>query len=657
MLHKVENLQFQADIAFVSKKSPCFKSLSYPPKNDFVMSVNKDGEVVSVYGDDTWDFTSFGLTQKFQFKEYDAANKSLFKRLMYYLIYSYLFPGKYSSLAGWYKSYQNIFRACSKAEIKASELSRFPRVIEEMAESYAVRSPSNFNKSICHYHEVLNNHEQIGFTLLDKRGVAIFKAFDPQYDNGQTPYIPYRLWTKFIQYLDSVLDDFQLHQNELENAYHYLAKTYLLNEINGVPSRYSSPFSKGRSKDKEYYPGTFEDYLKANDLIALFEKYQERPTSVKFKKYKVDQFGSLLNNIVVSCYLYILFYSIMRKNEALSLRVDCLVIDNDELTGIYYLLKGETTKTDPDSDARWVVPKRVERVVCIAQKLVSWKLQYTPKYNETPFLFQTMNVWQAKHRKSKLRFIKSFDNIVDKAGHFFKPEQFEITKQDYDEALSLTPSLAKSDWFKVGGVWNFSYHQFRRTLAVHFAVNRVSASSTQHQMKHGTREQQHHYQNNAGRLRLNKLATQEVENEYLAEIARNFACLAHGEKVIPHKRSPLKGEVVKFVEDGEMKKLLKAQKNGAVGYRKNLLGGCMKQGPCEFGGFDSTVQCAGGTSGNMCADLIIDGFREQEFEEDRAYYEAKKSYISADSPRYKALEAEVRGYENVLEAIKRKKNE
>lgn len=626
----------------------------YPPKDDFVMSINQSGEVVSRYGDDTWDFTPFDATQKLQFKLFDEANKALFKQLMFYVIYSHLFPGKYSSVATWYLSYKNVFRACSEANIKASELSRFPRVIREIAESIAIRSPSRFDRSIWHFDVVLKHQEQIGFRLLNEAGIAIFKEYEPIYEKGQTAYIPHRIWTKFIEYFDCVLDDFESHQDELENAYHYVAESFLLNESNGVSRSNSSPFSKGRALNKKYYSGSFEDYLNTNGLMSIFEKYMERAGAGKFEAYKIDQFGALLNNMVVTCYLYILFYSIMRKSEALSLRVDCFQIETDQQTGRYYLLKGETTKTDPDSDARWIVPKRVERAVNIAKKLVSWKLQHISTPKDAPPLFQTMNVWRPEHRKSTARAIKSFDNVIESSTYFFKPEQFEINQEDYDEALALTPSLVKCDWFKVGGVWKFSYHQFRRTLAVYFAINRVSASSTQLQMKHGTREQQFHYQNNAGRLRLNNLAEQEIVNEYYAEMYRNIASVVDGEQVLPHKRSPVKQEVVRFVEDGEMKKLLKAQKNGAVGLRKNILGGCMKQGPCEYGGFDSIVQCAGGTTGNMCSDLIIDGSREQEFADDKAYCEGQMNDVPKDSPRLRALEAEVRGYENVLDVIKRR---
>jgi len=146
-----------------------------------------------------------------------------------------------------------------------------------------------------------------------------------------------------------------------------------------------------------------------------------------------------------------------------------------------------------------------------------------------------------------------------------------------------------------------------------------------------------------------------VVSEYYAEMARNISSVVYGEDSITHTKSPITQGVARFVEEGEMKKLLKAQKNGAVGYRKNLLGGCMKQGTCKYGGFDSITHCAGGNRKSMCSDLVIDSSREQEFKEDKAYYENQMDGAPENSPRYKSLKAEARGYKKVLDIIKNKK--
>ncbi len=660
MQHLVENLQFKANIGFVSETSPCFKSIDYPPKSDFVMSINQEGNVISRYGDDTWDFISFGARTKMQFGEFCETNKALFKQLMYYVIYSHLFPGSYNSLLTSYMSFQSIFRACAKYKLNARDVHRFPRVIEEAAKAYAKRSPSLLTRSIYWFHAALKNQEHIGFLLLNEKNIVVYKQFDPEYEYGQTPYIPNRIWTMFIQHLDSILYDFEAHQNKLETLYHYLAKTTLLNEKRGVSKIVSSPFSSGKAKYKLSYNGTLEDYLTANDMLGLFEKYTKRIKSNGFDagtiRYTVDQFGFLLNNIILTCYLYVLFYSIMRKEEALSLRTNCLHVEYDERLGEFYLLAGETTKTDPDSDDRWIVPKRVKRAIEVAKTLVDWKLQHVQTPQETPHLFQNLSVWQLACRTSKVRNIRSFEaTITRKASYFFNLPQNTITQDDYDEALALTPSLIRQDWFKVGNVWHFAWHQLRRTLAVHFAVNKVSVSSTQLQMKHGTREQQFHYQNNAGRLRLNRISEQEVVNEYYAEMSRNITSVVNGERVLPHAKSPVKDEVVRIVTDGDRKKLLKAQKNGIVGARQNLIGWCMKQGECEFGGFTTITPCTGGDGDNPCSDVVIDGAREQEFKDDMAYYENQTNEAPEGSPLQKAFKAESNGYKKVLTIIENKR--
>ena len=652
MLNPMGNLQFKADIKFISKDSPCFKSKDYPPKDDFVMSIDENGVIVSLYGDDKWDFRTFGGKGEFQFEEYGNTNKFLFKKIMYYLIYSHLCPSKYASLNVWFLTLQRIFRYCHINKIKATNLNRYPKAIEEIAKKIAKDSPSTFLTIVFHLHTFYKNNKQIGFILLNENSIALFQSFNPSYEMGQTPYIPSRIWTNFIQHLDSIFDDFECNKGKLEKLYHYLTSTYISNKDKGIKT--PSPFDQNRAKGKIKYNGTFEQYLKRNKLLELFEQYIDRIKGSN--TYDIKQFSSLLNNTMLSCFMFVIYYSIMRKNEATSLRADCLIIETDERLGDFFLLRGETTKTDPDSDDRWIVCNRVERAITIAKTLLAWKLKYIEKYEETPHLFQKIDIWRKDERTSKARCYDSCQHLINRDSlSFFNLEQYQITQEDYKEALALTPSLIREDWFKVGNIWQFGFHQFRRTLAVHFALNKVSSSSTQLQMKHGTREQQFHYQNNAGKLRLNRLAGQEVVNEYYAEMARNISSVVYGEDSLTLTKTPVDQEVVSFVKEGDMIKLLKAQRNGAVGYRKNLLGGCMKQGSCKYGGFDSITHCTGGNRKSMCSELVIDSSREQEFKEDKAYYENQMNGAPENSPRHKSLESEVKGYERVLDIIKTKK--
>lgn len=130
-MNLASQLRFKGDINFVTENSACFRPLTFPPNDDFVVSVDQSGNVVSKYSDDVWDFTPFGSKVKFNFADYDEDNASAFKQLMFYVTYSHLFPGKYVSLTAWYFTLQNIFKTCSKYNIDAKYLNRFPKVIEQ----------------------------------------------------------------------------------------------------------------------------------------------------------------------------------------------------------------------------------------------------------------------------------------------------------------------------------------------------------------------------------------------------------------------------------------------------------------------------------------------------------------------------------------------
>ncbi len=652
----VSNLQFRADINFVGESSACFKSISFPPIDDFVMSIDKEGNTVSNYGDDVWDFRTFGAKKMMSFSEYDEINKSFFKKVMFYLIYSNLFPGKYDSLKSHYQNLSKIFKQCSKQKIGADELRRFPNVIEEIAISIA---PSLFQPSIWLFDRLLKNKVQLGFVLYDEKSIVHHSKFNPNHEMGQNAYIPPKIWTTMIVRLDEILNDFIQHRDNLEKAFNYLSTSIIENEKRKKSKgAATSPFALSTSNYMIRYGANFKTFAKDYGIIDWVNKYAVEVSSGGFTFQK---FLSTLNNTVFACYLYLLFYSIMRKSEALSLRVDCLNYEEDEKLGKIPILVGETTKTDPDSDARWIVNKRAEKAVEVARTLVEWKMQHAQSKSskEPPFLFQRVDIWIKKAQSSKPRGFADANTLIFMAPKFFKSDSYVITQEDYQIALSMTPSLEKEAWFSVGGVWKFGYHQFRRTLAVMFALNNVSAATGQFQMKHGTREQQFHYMNNYTKLRFNGLASELVINEFYSEMARNIIDVVEGagNKVLPHKKSPVANDVISFITESETKQLMAAAKNGKVGFRKNLLGGCMKQGSCEYGGVDSISHCAGGHGGNMCSDLIIDGSKESEFIEDREYLREEMDDLPDDTPRYGALKSEVRGYDNILGIIETKKKE
>lgn len=644
----VDFLMFRAKVDFVTTKSPCFYVPSFPPPPEFVMSVDKDGNVISRYGDDKWDFKAFGCRSLYYFSEIDEANKALFKKMMFYLIYSSLYEGGYYSLRTYYQFLQNVFRVCSLNNIYAEEVRKYPKLIEEIASKFA---PSTFHVSTPFFHKLLQHKDYIGHLIYDEKSIALHARFNPKYENGQNAYIPPRIWTLFIKRLDEVLSDFIANKSKIENAYKYICNGYTKNKQIRPGTRNSrlSPFNIEKPViGLINYGADFDTFAKDYEIYEWLQKYSDPALNVS--KYTIRQFQSVLNNTVTACYMFVLYYSIMRKVEVESLHDDCLQFEYDEQLGKIPIISGETTKTDPDSDARWIVSKRVEKAVSAAKTLLEWKSDFVENHKNTQPLFQRLDIWSEELNHKDRKRIRSADQLLDRSPKFFNLSQFTITQEDYSLALAMTPTLIKEDWFKVGGIWGFGYHQFRRTLAVMFALNNVSSSTSQFQMKHGTREQQFHYMNNYTKLRLNDLSSQLVINEFYNQMAKNLTEVIdeNSGNLSPYNKTPGSIEIVNLLRNSDIKKLTSASKEGKIKFRKNLLGGCMNQEECEYGGVDSITHCTSGSNGNMCSDLIIDTSKHQEFLGDIADTKRKLKAAPDQSPLSNSLKAELAGYEKVI---------
>jgi integrase len=650
----VDFLMFRAKVDFVTSKSPCFYVPSFPPPPGFAMSVDRNGNVISKYGDEKWDFKVFGSKSIFYFEKYDDANKALFKKIMFYIIYSRLYEGGYHSLRTYYQFLQNIFKVCVENKIYAEEVKKYPKLIEEIASKFA---QSTFNTSTPFFHKLLQHKDFIGHLIYDERSIALHSRFNPKYEGGQNAYIPPRIWTLFIKRLDEVLNDFIANKSQIEIAYKYICNGHIKNKQIRPSTRGSrlSPFNIGKPLiGLINYGADFDKFAKDYEIYEWLQKYSDPALNVS--KYTIRQFQSVLNNTVTACYMYVLYYSIMRKSEVESLHDDCLQFEYDELWGKVPIISGETTKTDPDSDARWIVSKRVEKAVSVAKNLLEWKSDFVKNHKNHQPLFQRLDIWSDESKNKDRKRIRSAEQLLDRSPKFFNLSQFTITQEDYSLALAMTPSLLKEDWFKVGGIWCFGFHQFRRTLAVMFALSNVSSSTSQFQMKHGTIEQQFHYMNNYTKLGLNDVSSQLVINEFYNQMAKNLTEVVDEDsgKISPYGKTPGSIEIVNLLRNSDIKKLTLASREGKIKFRKNLLGGCMNQEECEYGGVDSITHCSSGSNGNMCSDLIIDTSKHQEFLGDIVDTKRKLKAAPDQSPLSNSLKAELAGYKKVVKFIEDK---
>ena len=353
----------------------------------------------------------------------------------------------------------------------------------------------------------------------------------------------------------------------------------------------------------------------------------------------------------------------MRISEAWSLRVNCLEIENDDLIGKIYILKGVTTKTIADDDARWVTlpgaAKAVEVATCVGalrsqceksnNKIMDGAASQANQFlfvrSQEPWAGMSLQIRGVRHNPLSYKtFLDYFPNLLN-------PSELVISKKDMEVAKLITPNL-NTDRIREGEIWPLAWHQLRRTGAVNMqASGLVSDSSIQYQLKHRTRAMSRYYGKGYSQLRLSQSArTQYIQTMY--EILAKELHTVQSCRFISPYGSERKEQILRTVSESDHKKLVDAAKKGQVSWRPTLLGGCTYTGVCEYGGVDNIARCCGGDGKGACPDLLIDKSKETTIIQYIDIIDQRISSAIESSPYKQALHAQKKSAENALTLIK-----
>ena len=124
-----------------------FQPRTFPPGDDFYVSVDKDGNPLSKYSDEYWDFSAYG-SKGFNFGnlELTAKNHDLLKQLIFlYLYHMPLFPGKVQSIKHPFYMLAALCKIADSNNICIDQLYRFPRLAGDVMASIR---PAQHEKSI-----------------------------------------------------------------------------------------------------------------------------------------------------------------------------------------------------------------------------------------------------------------------------------------------------------------------------------------------------------------------------------------------------------------------------------------------------------------------------------------------------------------------------
>jgi len=602
----LENRRRSIRFESAGKSTYVAKPKSWPPPADFPVSMGRNGEVVSRYSDFVWDISDWaGIPTVLNFGDgpqrkdrptISVENAQLLRQIAAWFLFGPRAVSSASTLKAKFKLVRPIFTGCSAHGILASDLCRYPVVVENIGK---ILSPSRFDELVSVIHGLYEQRERLGFFVLDPAGITRLVACAPAHTKRQTPYIPPRIWTYTIKRCKEFLDDYALHKKPIEECFRFCLE------------QYSGP--KIPIKD-------FASICARFGIKELLEKWTAPAVNcADDSKVSIDRLSTFLSIAGYVGTLYICAFSLMRVSEAWKLRSKCFKKHSDSDFGDVYLIQGDTTKTQKEKGALWVAPKSVAVAVNAMTSVARLRMQaasaepnvpVSEEYLENPYLVpRSYEPWSARRSiKSSLALRQSFVSLAAVADIFeqlFDTQQLTIRKEDLDTARRINPTLDNKK-FAVGKIWTLSWHQFRRTGAVNmFASGIVSEYSLQYQLKHSTLMMTHFYGQGFSELSLNETTRAELLRTMYEMAAKDSVELFGDDFVSPHGEGR-KGDALAPIEKKELKDLRKLAKKGGIPWRETPFGGCTRAGPCEYGGFDHLIHCGGGDDNPPCAHGLFD---------------------------------------------------
>lgn len=674
---KLEQLGLRIDSPLVHPGAKNFRPPSWPPPPDWPIILDENGIVQCVYSDSVWSLDVWeGSPLKLNFgdgnvrgKRIDKPNADLLRLCTAWFLYGTKGTRDPASLAGKVATIKSVFAVCSQERIVATDLVRFPKVVDKVAQALA---PSTFDNAVTVLHDLLDAQDALGFCLFDKDGLARLASLQPKHQVKQTPYIPTRIWTYQAMRLRECLTDYLTHREQVQACFDFCLEAYATNfgSLKGAVNASSkgngsrTPFQHRPPKHKPIncvYHGSFVQTADRFGVTALIEKWVAPFTGKRGEKQlaKFSQYLDLVSRVGMA---YQLNFSLMRIEEAWNLRSDCLIVEKDERFGDIYMLRGETTKTDPDADARWPVSESARLGVEVMAHVAGLRMQcarerdgigISPYDYSNPYLISyAYEPWSSgKNNSYRMRpAILNYAQVVNLCPRLFDATELTITEEDLRIARLITPSL-NPDEFKAGVQWRFGWHQLRRTGVVNMlSSGMVDEPSLQFQLKHLTRVMTLYYGRNHSRLNLNLNTRTMFLKTMYQEFGRELRNLQS-----PQFVSPLSPErkvaIVTLIKETEAHNLDKAARQGKIGARRIRLGFCVKNRSCPYGGHEAIAHCIGGDNGKGCPDLLVDITKEPEI---RAYEDVVNDQLTVvhpDSPRYSRLQVEKRAIRKYYEVI------
>lgn len=658
-----------------------FRPQTWPPADDYPVVVDSNGVVISRYRDPTWTLTpwagkpisiSFGDAEKNLGAKISSDNAELFRQVTAWWLYGPNAARTAATLAARHRSLKHIFVVCTEAGVLASNLSRFPKLIEQLAGRL---SRSEANKTISRLHDLLTFRDALGFALLDASGLKQLSALIPDHEPTQSAYIPPRIWTYQLLRLRECLDDYLANKERVEACYRFCLDAYenniaVLERQGRSFEQRHNPFEPtvggNRIKDGRQYYGRFRLTAERFGIAELLDRWVE--FSDRNGVRALSSYLSLLSEVGLA---YVLNFSLMRIDEGSQLRAGCYGVERDALgddvclVGEIHTLSGVTTKTVQDDDARWIVSPSCKTAIEVMSSVAFLRMEagrldpdikLSKFERDSPLLkARSFEPWAgetAKLRNARKK-PRSYSEVIEAFPKLFDLNELRLTNEDLSIALRMTFGLSPED-FSIGEIWPLAWHQLRRTGACNMLnTGLVSEASLQYQLKQATRAMSRYYGQN--HYRLKGALDDETKGVYLREmyqtLAREFQSLLDDRFVSPHgdKR---KAQVLSEISAKDHHALIKDAEAGRISYRQTFLGGCAKPGPvCQLGGVSNITGCMGHGNKPACEWAFIDRAKRPLIEKLSGIFKSQLKAAPEDSHLHKSLQASIESAERAIDVV------
>lgn len=610
---------------------------TWRPSSDFVLCRDREGNPTAIYGKSFWDFNPVRLKANkiwairfdgvFEFQ--GAIQQSLIDEIKWILFCLLFFvstghTGRMSVgvLAQYFLTLRTAARFCYEkgagelaGVITLQDLFTTPAYLAAYARWMKVNETGITQRKLIR--ALLNHMVSIGEDRLGYKLHGVFDIdFECEDDTKQHPVIPTSIYLGVINALGESLDALYDNREALEQ---YLAA--FDNPLYGYTHLHQKKVNGNRAP--KHYEPVFEETLEIHGLESLFSG-----------DFSCSGRGVLSSNIlkmqwVVKTVIHL--YTGMRDQEVLRLPYDC--IDQDEVVSATLDDKGverdkpimvkvlsTTTKfTGYRKTVSWLATDEAIRAVEVARAIcrgISRLYGVDPK---TMPLFLN----PAIINRAQTEIGVPFWNNVSKPN--FLLNGFIMTESDLDELQLTDPSrnFANEKLFQVGGYWNFTGHQFRRSLVFYGSSSGfISMPSLRKQFKHLCTQMTRYYANNFELLKTIFGYYDEKKGEYVLpkthvlfevqtgvpiNVAYDLLAHAFGDDArlfggvgtyISNQRGKIETGDVHIVD--VRKETEKQAADGKISYRPTLLGACTRTGKCEHFLLGAAVSCL------SCADGIIE---------------------------------------------------